>query len=899
MKEIIENDRKDLAFNYLGIGETKSDPLRLGPADYRRTQQLTAIEKSLDDPDAFRGMERQRVTEALIAAKLSRSLERPRTETDGRFLRAIRLANEDGSYRQKLQAQYEYLWASFWWFDDVELVNDSYSAFEAMALKTDHISNLELLCSLHQLLVNAVVHGHLSRHASRLDDRAATLQQALEVIAKNNERPNNSLAAQEALLILRLNRALVDKRREDLADIWRTYSGILERAVGLGEFKAKRLVSMIEVAGTIAGNDPAYNELVEKLADFVAKRNSEAEGALILLKRAQQLEFSDRIDMIRLLGKAAAGLSKKEYTERQIEALHLLMLAYRSAGLLWAARATCMLAAASIVMEGEEDTYIPVSFVPTMKVWAWIALGLRHIPDFLSAVQMLSAALGTLPLADDSKELVRKDIRELEYSLGSIFVNLSDVELRQLEELPDILEGLELFMARAALLYALGHGALLREDGSVPKEETEDEVRRTFSILASQPVARQTHGPMVLNSEGPQEFSATILGMTVVITFEGSLLLTLVAEAVLGSLEAFLATAIDQRVIPHTERFLIKLIRSTEASEPVIETSALDMTATITWPAKLSQTTFRELNIRKFFAEVSGHVLATTCIIDNVTALLHKLYDDEAVDARISMIAAAATAYHRVASRCMSRLSDWQEAVRRRYPPRAPRPQLKLVKIDIPDADTDEETGGTGGDGPELTSHRAVRVRSVIDAHAWDQASWKGTCYLHYGPGRPPGMAFMFEDKDAARKIFVRWRERFGDSDINEEIYLAIVQHLPSQSPHHYTLLVTSKFPNASERDPKQTILTVSRTLTMTPDSATNLQQFLEAYRRSGAFYLLPAVITDGVPEVMPELGFLKRHISVKDAASVGEHDIEVMALRKRGYPANSATKPPTASPCV
>jgi hypothetical protein len=139
-------------------------------------------------------------------------------------------------------------------------------------------------------------------------------------------------------------------------------------------------------------------------------------------------------------------------------------------------------------------------------------------------------------------------------------------------------------------------------------------------------------------------------------------------------------------------------------------------------------------------------------------------------------------------------------------------------------------------------------------------------------------------------QIFVRWRERFGSSDTNEEIYLAIVQHLPSQSPHHYTLLVTSKFPNASERDPKQTILTVSRSLTMTPDSATNLQQFLEAYQQSGAFYLLPAVITDGVPEVMPELGLLKRHSSVKDAASVSEHDIEVMALRKCGYVANSAS---------
>jgi len=30
------SNRKDLAFNYLGIGEQKDDPLRLGPTDYLR-----------------------------------------------------------------------------------------------------------------------------------------------------------------------------------------------------------------------------------------------------------------------------------------------------------------------------------------------------------------------------------------------------------------------------------------------------------------------------------------------------------------------------------------------------------------------------------------------------------------------------------------------------------------------------------------------------------------------------------------------------------------------------------------------------------------------------------------------------------------------------------------------
>jgi hypothetical protein len=57
VKEIVENDRADLAFNYLKVGESVTDVLRLGPRDYSRSQQLLDIERAIEDPEAFRGME--------------------------------------------------------------------------------------------------------------------------------------------------------------------------------------------------------------------------------------------------------------------------------------------------------------------------------------------------------------------------------------------------------------------------------------------------------------------------------------------------------------------------------------------------------------------------------------------------------------------------------------------------------------------------------------------------------------------------------------------------------------------------------------------------------------------------------------------------------------------------
>lgn len=100
VSEIIGKNRADLAFNYLKVGE-EVGVHRLGPKDYSRPQQLADTERTIEDPAAFQGMERQLVAEALVAAKLSRGLERPRNETDGRFARGIRLAEAHGSYRQR------------------------------------------------------------------------------------------------------------------------------------------------------------------------------------------------------------------------------------------------------------------------------------------------------------------------------------------------------------------------------------------------------------------------------------------------------------------------------------------------------------------------------------------------------------------------------------------------------------------------------------------------------------------------------------------------------------------------------------------------------------------------------------------------------------------------------
>ncbi|MDE0152731.1 MAG: tetratricopeptide repeat protein [Gammaproteobacteria bacterium] len=876
VNEIVDKNRTDLAFNYLGIGEPTTSSSRLGPTDYSRQQHLSDAEQAIEDPEAFRGMERQRATEALVAAKLSRNLERPRTETDGRFTRAIRLADENGSCRQKLEARYGHIWTAFWWFDDFTFLNNSYGSFENLALASNHIKDLELLLNINQLLVNSVVHGHMTREECQLDERIEKLIQALAAVAADVNRPNNSLEAEAAILRIDLNQVTLTGNSDALPTICERFSTILERAHDLSEFDVENLVSFIEITGLVAGNNPAYSDLVEQVADFVASRKSEGEGSLVLLNHAQKFDFQDQINMIRWLGKASIGLAKHEYIQDLAEATQLLTLAYRSAGLLWAARASCIFATASIARIGEQENDIPINFIPVMGIWAWIALELCHIPDLLFSIQLMNGFISSLPLNDESKSKIQADIQKLDAGLGCLFLNLDKSDLHRLQGAPDILDALGLFQARTSLLYALGYEDVLREDGSVPEEATEEDLKRLLSTLKNQPIAEQFRDSLILNDGGNQTLSTTVLGIRVEVEIDENDLI-LVAESLLGSLEAFFATMVEHQVAPHAEFFHITIMQSEKITKPTIETSKLDMKSTVFWPCGLQVSKYEEqINLRSFFAEVAGHVWGTTCMAEDTDSLLESLFADDFVQHRIAIVMSIPNNYSRVTSRSFSCLSDWREVVHHSYPPRN---QTTIPKIEIPSsADAAGETPGDNEKAFTASNHRDKCVSSVINLHAWDQAEWRGCAYYKLSPSGPPYMAFLFENTDAAVKIFTDWRIRFGDNDVEEDIHISIIRHLPGIDPHHYCVQVSSKL-LALGSDSTPPIHGVSRSLVITPHDSENLETFLTGYRNFGHYYLVPAVgVTN--PRFFSNLSIVKRDLTVKHAEEVREHDIEFLALQ-------------------
>lgn len=881
VEQVIDHDHRDLAVNYLGVGSENRDS-RLGPNDYSRAQQLDELERTLADPQAFSGASWQRASEALAAAKLSRSLERPRHETDGRFARAIRVATSVGTEYQKLEAQYESIWTAFWWFNDFAPVANEYAGFEQRVLKSEHANVLEFLCNLLQLLFNAVLHRHVQPEQVDLAGRAARLRVRLAEIAEDQTRPNNALEATTSGLVIDANGALLAGDRTQLATVWPRLSAVLERADGLGDFDAMRAVRFVEAMGEIAGSDPGYSKLYDKMVDFVSQRKSEAEGALMLLKRAKQIDFDRNFEMIRLLGRAVSRLIKREHSEALAEATQLLALAYRSAGLLWAARAICLFALATMFADAEEDSDLPASVVPTLMMLAWIAVELLDVPEVLQAVRLARGCARSLPLTEESRAHFEDRLTTFDLVFSCLLLNAPPDMLDRLQRLPDVLPGLGLPHSRIWLLYALGYEPALRSEGSIPDDDSPDKVRNLASQLAARRPPGRRSRQLLLNEAAAGECITYVCGLRIAVAHQGSDSSVLAAEALLAAIEVVFATLPEQGAFPHTQAFALEIREVPEIDRPRLDIAPDRLSGTVSWPHGAEPAVLAQMGkLQGSLLTIAGSILSSTCFVRDMAETLDALLLTDAAADRVSAVTIAGNSRSRVFGNKVARLDTWTELAQRAYPLQADWPSLDPSVERADAAPAPENAAAVARRPPTPTDHRLLSAHSLIDIALWDLARWRGVASFIVGHDKPPVMGLLFESAPAARAIFERWRARLGARDSKDVLFVGVVRALQNAPASHYRVLITSSV-SGLEADPEPGRLTsiAARIQTMTPDTDENLEQFLQTYERFGVYWLVPAILgSTGRPDILADLSIMKRHLSVKSANDIGPHDLEAIAL--------------------
>ena len=299
-----------------------------------------------------------------------------------------------------------------------------------------------------------------------------------------------------------------------------------------------------------------------------------------------------------------------------------------------------------------------------------------------------------------------------------------------------------------------------------------------------------------------------------------------------------------------------------------------------TGPAGLVPATYgRQDEVQRTLIGLAAAIFAATCFVKDMQQMVERFLTNEAVLDRVSMIVVVGNSRQRIFKKAVSKLGDWTQLVTTSFPLESTRPSI--CRRALGSAEDDDDAAIDDRRSPSLPKdHRDLGVRSVIDLHLWNRAGWTGAAFADWGPAYPPAIALMFTDEDAARKIFERWRERFGEIDKDGDIYVAIVRGISAEYPAHYRVLITSRLSSEDGRSGNRSLMVASRVQTMHAESDANLLHFLHAYGRLQAYLLMPAILRGGgSPQFLPELAILKRRLSVKKASEVKEHEIEMMAL--------------------
>jgi hypothetical protein len=216
LAQMYENQHLDLAFEIFSIMPDYQQRVRQGPVDAMRQKELTDLDARIANVARYGGSKYRRAEDALEAALLSRSLGRPSSEVDGRFARAIEMAEGGGGSSPLLRFRYLQAWTRYWWFDDAEGTARLYDAIFIEAKNGANAWQLERVLNLWTCLLSANRRGALSPEVAQLEARGKELEESLLSVQRLDTGSTNSLFARTQLVFLRLAQRLPNGPTDDL-----------------------------------------------------------------------------------------------------------------------------------------------------------------------------------------------------------------------------------------------------------------------------------------------------------------------------------------------------------------------------------------------------------------------------------------------------------------------------------------------------------------------------------------------------------------------------------------------------------------------------------------------------------------------------------------------------------
>ena len=884
--KVFSNDRLSLAIRTLGIeGALNDNRRRAGPRDVARLRELEELDKEVADPERYRAARYQLVEDCLRTAVLARGLERPRNEIDARFAHAARLAADRGDKRQQLRIAYTRAWTSYWWLEDFSEFCKSYDEAQSFADGSLAAGDITKIATLWQLLLPLVSGERLSATVAKIDDRRRWLEYALAPLAADTARPNNAAEARTSLMLIGVVADGQAGNELGLAARWRELSELLDSVDALGAYSVESLHQILTSLGEVA-DSPEFDALYEKSVAVISKRRNDGEAGKAYAERGRQkLKLGKPYEAIRWFGLAEAQLIKEEYRSELVDALLGAGMAYDDVGLLWAARNKFLAATERLLDEQRHDGEVSFITLGVLQELVNAELKLGRVPHVITAMMMAAATALRLKMADRNAELYRSIVTHQDAVLGLLLLRLTPAALGSVTKLHDTLDNLGMHAAACGLVCSLGDKDQLRALGYVPKDQSDAATDQFVAAWLDQPAAKEMPEEVLLLDQEMVTFRSVILGCEFITVVDVNKTSVAVAEAVLGSLEAFAATSTETDLAPHREQLVIRVGAVPGSAAPSLSmdqdqrggfrivhgtdfemSSAAAMSAFGNWLVDaITRILIRAMMVRDTSAwldRVAGRERGLTRAVtfSNTLILNDNVFGSNApLKIQDHMIEGAREL---TATRALSLVPSKAQSTRSE--------PLRFGKGAPPDGMLD----------PERLAHTDRKVLSPIDVELWDKAQWKGTMFAIYQGDVPPVMALCFTDRDAAAAILKDWVKRWGLDGSDGALRVVVVTGLDKNNAATYAVMIGPEV-NGIESDTTKLTMLVSRINRMTPTTSRNLDMFVDAYRSCGCYSLTMAGLADGDagPPLLLNARLMRTKLEIRWAWEIGDNDPDAVVL--------------------
>jgi hypothetical protein len=677
-----------------------------------------------------------------------------------------------------------------------------------------------------------------------------------------------------------------------LDPLWAKFEALIKGVEGLGTFPFEPIADALTEVGAFI-NSAAFDQLYEVLTDALATRKSEGEAAERNTQRGfQKLKMDLPYEAIRWFGRAVGLLTKSEYQDELVEALIGSSFAYEDAGLHWAARNYALAAASqefhSFRRTGSLDGVAP----STLKRWMITELPLGRVPYILTAHQLTGIVLTNRAVSDEQRAHAEEELLQSMMWIGALLLRTRPEDLGSLLRFPDGLDRMQLGHARMAILYLLGEMDVLRAEGSIPENETDEGAEEFFqqwSAFAHE-MPLPEHPDYALGDR--VELRSRVLGCDLTINCANNLTSISIGEALLGTLEALLATSLKFRIMPTLDRLTIRIdpVPGAELTPKIEFSHDGTPTGSITHRPELHYASYEEaLTFPNWLQAAAVETFTTFAVPTEVEQWGEEVLGNEKGFSRAvtfsnipSMMSLLLGNQSRISS------SDWEEHGDRTYTlcrdtawigsePLKPEKQQRQGPPKLGEGEPPAEMFDF-----ERLKHTNFRIVSPIDVRKWDAAGWKGVFFL-VSPGNPdfrPVMGIAFSNMEAGEGIFRGLRDRLGIEDVNDELRIAITRGARISNPHAYGVSIGSNMSKLPSSEGEIVEFT-TRNHILTPTTSANLERFLSSYAEHGRYLLVPAKF-NGVtvaPEPNLDLAIGKHELVVRQGWEIGTNDPDVSIL--------------------